>query len=111
MSRRCAQMSATRPPTWVAEALPPDLAQALGPYMSPGDRGGATLLARIDNIYLGPSSGGTGPAGASQDTINGALIVTGPRGRVAAETPLRAISSITRRPSIRLSSNGPITIE
>ena len=77
-----------------------------GRILSPGDRGGATLLARIDNLYLGPSSGGTGPAGASQDTISGALIVTGPRGRLAAETPLRAISSLLPdRPSIRRSSN------
>ena len=78
---------------WVQQALPGALAQALAPYMSPGDRNGASLLARIDDIYLGPSSGGTGAAGSSQDTIMGVLIVRGPRGAIAAETPLRAITS------------------
>ncbi len=33
---------------WVEEALPGALAHALAPYMAPGDRGGATLVARID---------------------------------------------------------------
>jgi hypothetical protein len=83
---------------WVAEALPGALAQALGPYLAPGDRNGATLIARIDTLYLGPSSGGTGPLGASQDTIAGTLIVRGPRGAIAAETPLRAISSYFPNP-------------
>ena len=78
---------------WVAEALPDQLAQALGPYISPGDRAGATLIARIDYLYLGPTSGGTAPLGASQDTIEGVLIVHGPRGSIGAETPLRAITS------------------
>ncbi len=83
---------------WVAEALPGALAQALGAYLSPGDRNGATLVARIDNLYLGPSSGGTGAWGSSQDTISGALIVRGPRGPIAAETPLRAITSYFPNP-------------
>jgi hypothetical protein len=78
---------------WVEEALPGLLEQALGAYMEPGARNGAVLIARIDFLYLGPSSGGTGPQGQSQDTIGGVLIVHGPRGTVAAETPLRAISS------------------
>ena len=43
---------------WVEEALPGALAQSLAPYMAPGDRNGATLVARIDYLYLGPSSGG-----------------------------------------------------
>src|SRR5437660_10785439 len=60
---------------WVAEALPGQLARALGPYLAPGERAGATLIARIDYLYLGPSSGGAGPFGASQDTIAGVLIV------------------------------------
>ncbi len=77
---------------WVEEALPGALAQSLAPYMAPGDRGGATLVARIDNLYLGPSSGGPGPLGSAQDTINGSLSLRGPRG-VAANVPLRAISS------------------
>ncbi len=78
---------------WVEEALPGQLAQALGPYLVPGDRAGATLIARIDYLYLGPTSGGAGPGGSSQDTIAGVLIVRGPRGSIAAETPLRAITS------------------
>jgi hypothetical protein len=77
---------------WVQQEVPEALAQALGPYMAPGDRNGATLVARIDYLYLGPSTGGTGPGGSAQDTIKGVLIVKGAHGRVAAETPLRAIS-------------------
>ncbi len=76
--------------TWVQQELPGAIAQALGAYYSPGDRGGATLVARIDYLYLGPSSGGTGPEGGSQDTMSGVLIVGGPRGGV--DTHLRAIS-------------------
>src|SRR5208282_6160048 len=43
---------------WVAETLPGQLVHALGPYLSPGARAGATLIARIDYLYLGPTSGG-----------------------------------------------------
>jgi hypothetical protein len=78
---------------WVRQELPGALAQALAAYISPGDRGGATLVARVDLIYLGPSSGGTGTWGSTQDTISGVLVVRGPRGGVAADTPLRAITS------------------
>jgi hypothetical protein len=80
---------------WVEEALPGALAQALAPYMAPGDRSGATLVARIDYLYLGPSSGGGGFGRfkQTQDTINGTLLVKGPRGGVVANVPLRAISS------------------
>jgi hypothetical protein len=77
---------------WVAQDLPGDLAQALGGRFAPGDRSGATLVARIAFIYLGPSSGGTGPGGASQDTIKGVLEVRGPNGAIDAQIPLRAIS-------------------
>lgn len=77
---------------WVQQALPGALAQALGGYLAPGDRSGATLMARIDYLYLGPNSGGTGAWGASQDTINGTLLVRGPRGGVASATPIRAIT-------------------
>ncbi len=77
---------------WVAESLAPALARTLAPYINPGDRGGATLVARIGNVYLGPSSGGPNPFGRGQDTIEGDLIVRGPRG-VAADVPLRAITS------------------
>ena len=78
---------------WVEEALPGALAQALGPYLAPGDRNGATLVARIDYLYLGSSSGGPGFFNQTQDTINGTLLVEGPRGGVIASVPLRAISS------------------
>jgi hypothetical protein len=80
---------------WVEQALPGALAQSLAPYVAPGDRNGATLVARIDYLYLGPSSGGGGGFGAfrrTQDTINGTLLLKGPRGAVA-NVPLRAISS------------------
>jgi hypothetical protein len=79
---------------WVEQALPGALAQSLAPYMAPGDRNGATLVARIDYLYLGPSSGGGGFGGfrRTQDTINGTLLLKGPRG-VVANVPLRAISS------------------
>ena len=73
---------------WVEEELPKDLARALAPYMAPGERNGATLLARIENIDLG--GGGTGRGGGSVNSIEGVLIVSGSRGLVAAATPLRA---------------------
>jgi hypothetical protein len=77
---------------WVQQTLPGALAQALAPYMAPGDRNGASLVARIDNLYLGPSSGGVEPGGSVPDWMAGVLLVRGPRGAVAAETPLRATS-------------------
>jgi hypothetical protein len=76
---------------WVEDALPEALAHALAPYMAPGDRSGATLVARIDTLYLGSSSGGPGFFRQTQDTINGTLLLKGPRG-VVAKAPLRAIS-------------------
>jgi hypothetical protein len=80
---------------WIEQALPGALARSLAPYLAPGDRNGATLTARIDYLYLGPSSGGPGFAGfnQTQDTIVGALILRGPRGEVIANVPLRAIDS------------------
>ena len=77
---------------WVQQTLTPALAQALGGHIAPGDRRGATLIARIDDLYLGPNNSGTGPWGASQDTINGSLLIKGPRGGIAADTPVRAIA-------------------
>jgi hypothetical protein len=78
---------------WVEEALPGALAHALAPYMAPGDPRAATLVARIDYLYLGQSSGGPGFFGQTQDTINGTLLLKGPRGGLLANVPLRAISS------------------
>jgi hypothetical protein len=77
---------------WVEQALPGALAHSLAAYMAPGDRNGATLVARIDTLYLGSSSGGPGPFGSTQDTIAGTLSLKGPRG-ASANVPLRAISS------------------
>jgi hypothetical protein len=76
---------------WVQQELPGALARALPGHFAPEDRNGATLVAQIDYIYLSPTSGGTGKRGAFQDTLEGALILRGPRGGVAAETPLKAI--------------------
>jgi hypothetical protein len=79
---------------WVQQALPGALAQALAGYMASGDRDGAILVARIDYIYLGPSSGGGGrDAIPTQDTITGTLEIKGPRGGVLSNVPVRAISS------------------
>jgi hypothetical protein len=77
---------------WIEEELPKDLAQVLTPYMAPAERNGATLLARIETIDLG-SSGGARGAGGATDSMEGVLIVSGPRGVIAAETPLRATAS------------------
>jgi hypothetical protein len=79
--------------TWMDEELRRALPQALGAYFAPGDRNAAVLEVRIDYIYLGPSSGGTGPGGSSQDTVAGSFIVRGPRGGILSQAPLRAIAS------------------
>jgi len=92
---------------WVQQALPGALAQSLGAYIAPGDPHGATLIARIDDLYLGPNFG-PGFFGGSQDTINGTLFIKGPRGGVAAETPIRAITSYHQTPvdqPMRVESN------
>ena len=78
---------------WVEEELPKDLSRVLAPYMAPAERNGAILLARIETIDLGVAGGGRAPGGGSVDSIEGVLIVSGPRGGLAAETPLRAIAS------------------
>jgi hypothetical protein len=79
---------------WVEQTLPGAIAQALGASYAPGDRNGATLVARIDYLYLGPSSGGGGrDAMPTQDTITGTLEVKEPRGGVVSSVPLRAITS------------------
>ncbi len=78
---------------WMEQELVRAMAQVLGPYLAPGDRNAAVLEVQIDYIHFGPSSGGTGPAGASQDTVVGAFIVRVPRGGIVSQTPLRAIAS------------------
>ena len=76
---------------------------------APGDRDGATLVARIDDLYLGPSSGGTGPWGAAQDTINGR---SWSGARAAGSPPTRRFGRslrTTRWPSTSLCASSPIT--
>ena len=78
---------------WVEQELPRDLARALAAYVSPGERDGATLVARIRLIYFGSGGGGIGRGAASEDLIEGVLIVRGARDGVAAETSVRAIAA------------------
>jgi len=75
---------------WVEQALPADLMRSLSAYLDPAQRSGATLVARIRDVNFG-QSGGRG--GASQDSIQGVLIVGGSRAGIAAQTPLRAIAA------------------
>jgi hypothetical protein len=78
---------------WVEQELPRDLAQALAPYMAPAERDGATLVVRIQYVYLGPSAGGMGMSGSARDAIEGLLAVRGPGHGAASETRLRATAS------------------
>jgi hypothetical protein len=78
---------------WVAQALPEDLTRALSAYLAPAQHSAATLLARIQDVNFGQSGGRGGVSGASQDSIQGILIVGGPRAGIAAQTPLRAIAA------------------
>jgi hypothetical protein len=77
---------------WVEQALPGDLARALSAYLAPAQPNGATLVARIRDVNFGQSGGRGGGSGASQDSIQGLLIVGGPRAGIAAQTPVRAIA-------------------
>ena len=78
---------------WVEQELPGDLTRALSAYLAPAQRNGATLVARIQDINFGSSGGRGGASAASQDSIQGVLIVGGPRAGIAAQTPLRAIAA------------------
>ena len=78
---------------WVAQSMPQALTQALGANYTPGDRNGVTLVVRPAWIYLCPSSGGVGLLGSCPDTMEGDIIVKGPRGGVVTEVPLRATST------------------
>ena len=82
---------------WAQQMLPGELAQALAPYMAPGDRNGAILVARIDNLYLGPSSGGVEPGGAPRLDEGRRACERGPRGAIAAEVPSSRRRSCTIR--------------
>jgi len=77
---------------WMDQALTQELPRVLGSHMAPGDRNAAFLEVQIDWIYLGPSSGGTGPGNSAQDTVVGSFIVRGPRGGIESQIPLRAIA-------------------
>lgn len=93
---------------WVAQSMPQALAQALGANYAPGDHNGATLIVRPATVYLCPSSGGAGLWGSCPDTMEGDIIVKGPRGGVVSETPLRATSSYYPSPvdqPLRVESN------
>ena len=81
---------------WVAASLPDALVQYLGPAYQPNDRNGAVLTARIDWVYLGPPIP-PGSKGGNQDTIEGTLILSGPRG-ISAEVPLRATAGFIQTP-------------
>ncbi len=78
---------------WMDQALRQALPQVVGAHLAPGDRNAPVLGVRIDYIYFGPSTGGTGPGGGSQDTVAGTFAVFGPRGGIESEIPLRAIAS------------------
>jgi hypothetical protein len=77
---------------WMDQALMQELPRALGPHLAPGDRNAAFLEVRMDWIYLGPSSGGVGPGGSSQDTVVGSFLVRGQRGGIESQIPSRAIA-------------------
>ncbi len=69
--------------SWVAQTLPPAIAQALASV----GRSGESVSVRIDYVLLGPNSGGVGPAGSSPDHMVGTVTEGG------VERPLRATSS------------------
>ena len=76
---------------WVAAVLPAALHQSFASYLTPGARGAPTLVARIDQVIIGPShSGGFGgnPVQDAIDGIEGVGIVVGPRGQEIASYPL-----------------------
>jgi hypothetical protein len=75
---------------WVAPVLTPALHKSFGAYLAPGDRNAPTLVARIDEVIIGPDhTGGFGsPAVDAIDGIQGAGIVVGPGGRQIASYPL-----------------------
>ena len=66
---------------WVARALPGALAAALS-----GSGQSGPVSVRIDNVILGPNTGGVGPAGSSPDQMIGEV------SRGGVTSPLRATS-------------------
>ena len=94
---------------WMEQALMQALPRVLGPYLAPDERNAAVLEVQIDWIYLGPSSGGTGPAGASQDTVVGTFIVRGPRAESCRKRRSGQSAFTTQWLSTRRWSRTPIT--
>jgi hypothetical protein len=68
--------------TWVAQAMPGALAQAL----AEAGRLGAPVSVRIDYVILGPNSGDGGPASSSPDQMVGAVIAGGVARPLRAQT-------------------------
>ncbi|MGO9768110.1 MAG: hypothetical protein ACLPSW_00865 [Roseiarcus sp.] len=74
---------------WIAVQLPGDLRKTFAAYLAPGDRGAATLVARIDEVFLGAPDTSLGTPGADAiDGIQGVGIVLSPRGGELASYPL-----------------------
>jgi hypothetical protein len=76
---------------WIAAELPGLLRKSFAAYLAPDDRGAATLVARVDQVFLGPSgSVDTNPVADTTDGIVGAGVVLGAGGQQLASYPLSA---------------------
>jgi hypothetical protein len=74
---------------WVAAVLPGYLRQSFARYLAPGDRSAGVLVARIDNVSLGPPGMRSGLFGSdTMDGIEGAGLALDGRGGVVASYPL-----------------------
>ncbi len=73
---------------WVEQTLPAAISQALAAV----GRSGTPVSVTIDYVILGPSQGGTGPAGSSPDQMIGVVTIGG------VERPLRASTSYYPNP-------------
>lgn len=74
---------------WIAAELPGLLRQSFAARWAPNDRDAATLVARIDEVFLGPTGSASGnPVLDATDGIQGAGITVGPRGQRSAPFPL-----------------------
>jgi hypothetical protein len=74
---------------WVAAELPGLLRKSFAAYLAPGDRNASTLVARIDEVFLGPAGSMIDdPSGDARDGIQGTGIVLGPNGKPIASYPL-----------------------
>ncbi len=74
---------------WIAAELPGMLRKSFAAYLTPGDRNAATLVARIDEVIIGPpGSVDNNPVADTTDGIQGEGIVLGPHGQQIASYPL-----------------------